>query len=46
MKSIIDCTVCILMIVLLFVNLTTIGTDTEQQQLNKIRNSSGVLIKI
>lgn len=44
-KSIIDGVVCLLMSFLLFVNLTTIGPDNEQQQLNKIRNSRGKLIK-
>jgi hypothetical protein len=45
MRTLIDCIIYTLMLVLLFVNLTSVVTDTEKQQLNKIINSRGLLIK-
>jgi hypothetical protein len=45
MRTLIDCILYTLMLVLLFVNLTSVVTDTEKQQLNKIINSRGLLIK-
>ena len=44
-RILVDCILCVLMVVLLFFHLTSTVVDKEKQELDKIRNSRGVLIK-
>jgi hypothetical protein len=45
MREIANWLVCVAMVLLLYVNWTSVGVDNEKKALIKIRNSQGSLIK-
>ena len=46
MQLMIECLVLVLMSTALYLNCTDMGVDNELKELNKIRNTRGLLVKL